>query len=131
MSGPDWNSSAIFLTYDDIGGFYDHEPPPFNFDSLGLGLRVPALIISPYAKKGLVDHQVCSTDCYLKFIEDAFLDGERMSQAGRPDPRPDYRDAQPAYGDLSDDFDFIQPPQAAAILSTHPMTMLHDEPSRR
>ena len=128
MSGPDWKNSAIFLTYDDIGGFYDHEPPPFNFDSLGLGIRVPAMIISPYAKAGYIDAQVCSTDCYLKFIEDVFLKSERMSQAGRPDPRPDYRDAESAYGDLANDFDFTKEPRAPLILSTHPMTMLRPDP---
>ncbi len=133
MSGPDWDSTAIFITYDDIGGFYDHEPPPFAFDTLGLGIRVPAMIISPYAKKGYIDHQICSTDCYLKFIEDVFLNGERMSQAGRPDPRPDYRDAQPGYGDLANDFNFDKPPRGPLLLSTHPMTMLQpdDTPAPR
>ena len=84
MSGAGWNSTAIFIVWDDMGGFYDHVPPPFNFDVLGLGIRTPALIISPWSKTNYVDHQLCSTDCYLKFIEDTFLGGERMSQAGRP-----------------------------------------------
>jgi len=127
MNGPDWESSAIFITYDDMGGFYDHQVPPFDFDSLGLGIRVPAMIVSPYAKKGYVDHQACSTDCYLKFIEDVFLKGERMSESGRPDPRPDYRDAQPAYGTLAADFDFSKAPRPPLVLSTHPMTLLRSE----
>jgi phospholipase C len=126
--GPDWDSCAIFVVYDDIGGFYDHEPPPFNFDELGLGIRVPAWIVSPYAKKNYIDHQVCSTDCYLKFIEDVFLDGERMSQAGRPDPRPDYRDEETSYGDLANDFYFTQNPRPPLILDEHPMTMLRERP---
>jgi hypothetical protein len=86
---------------------------------------VPAWLVSPYAKKNYIDHQICSTDCYLKFIEDVFLDGERMSEAGRPDPRPDYRDEEPAYGDLANDFYFTQPPRPPLMLDEHPMTLLH------
>ena len=125
MQGPDWSSSAIFVSWDDIDGFYDHEPPPFQFDKLGLGIRVPAFMVSPYALTGYIDHQVCSTDCYLKLIEDTFLNGERMDQSGRPDPRPDYRDSQPAYGDLLNDFNFNQAPRRPLILSKHPMSLLH------
>ena len=124
MQGPDWSSSAIFVIWDDADGFYDHEPPPFNFDKLGLGIRVPAFMISPFARPGLIDHQVCSSDCFLKLIEDVFLKGERLSQSGRPDPRPDYRDEEPQYGNLLDDFDFNAPPRPPLVLSTHPMTML-------
>ncbi len=114
-----------------MGGFYDHEPPPFKIDSEGLGIRVPALLISPYAIPGTIDHQICSTDCYIKFIEDVFLGGERMNQAGRPDPRPDYRDTYAGYGDLANDFNFNQSPRPPLILSTHPMTTLNDgEPQR-
>ncbi|HXW76555.1 MAG TPA: alkaline phosphatase family protein, partial [Candidatus Eremiobacteraceae bacterium] len=57
MRGPDWNSTAIFLAWDDWGGFYDHVPPP-TIDQNGYGLRVPGIVISPYAKRGYVDHQV-------------------------------------------------------------------------
>ena len=124
MQGPDWSSSAIFVTWDDADGFYDHEPPPFQFDKIGLGIRVPAFMVSPYAIPGYIDHQVCSTDCYLKLIEDTFLNGERMDQSGRPDPRPDYRDSQPAYGSLLNDFNFNQAPRRPLILSTHPMSLL-------
>ncbi len=132
MSGPDWNSSAIFVTYDDDGGFYDHEPPPYSFDSQGLGIRVPAWIVSPYAIPGYIDHQICSTDCYLKFIEDVFLNGERMSQSGRPDPRPDYRDAESQYGDLANDFNFNQTPRPPLLLPLHPMSLLrYDTPEQQ
>jgi phospholipase C len=55
MNSPDWNSTAIFLTWDDWGGFYDHVRPPV-VDANGYGLRVPALVISPYAKHGYIDH---------------------------------------------------------------------------
>ena len=74
MRGPDWKSTAIFLAWDDWGGFYDHVKPPV-VDRNGYGLRVPALVISPYARQGYVDHQVLSSDAYLKFIEDDFLHG--------------------------------------------------------
>ncbi len=126
-SGPDWNSSAIFIEWDDPAGFYDHEPPPFNFDELGLGIRLPALMISPYAKQGYIDHQICSTDCYIKFIEDVFLNGERMAQSGRPDPRPDYRDEEPQYGDLVNEFNFDRQPRPPQLLSLHPMTLLRED----
>lgn len=69
MAGPDWSSTAIFLAWDDWGGFYDHVAPP-NVDQNGYGLRVPALVISPYAKSGYIDHQALSFDVYLKFIEE-------------------------------------------------------------
>ena len=85
MRSPDWKSSAIFLTWDDWGGFYDHVRPP-QVDANGYGLRVPALLISPYARRGLVDHQTLSFDAYLKFIEDDFLGGPgstRRRTAGR------------------------------------------------
>ncbi|HEX6709139.1 MAG TPA: alkaline phosphatase family protein, partial [Rubrobacter sp.] len=72
MKSPDWNSTAIFLAWDDWGGFFDHVVPP-RVDRNGYGMRVPGLLISPYAKKGYVDHQTLSFDAYLKFIEDRFL----------------------------------------------------------
>jgi phospholipase C len=127
MQGPaaQWNSTAIFIVWDDIGGFYDHQPPGFNFDSLGLGMRVSSLIVSPLAKRGVIDHRLCSTDCYLTLIENTFLNGERISQAGRPDPRAVYRDQQTAYGDLRDDFDLAAKPRRPMVLRAHPMTLLH------
>src|SRR5207248_10265146 len=76
--------------HDALPIFYDHVVPP-HVDRNGYGLRVPALVISPYAKRGFVDHQVLSFDAYAKFIEDDFLGGARLDPAtdGRPDPRPD------------------------------------------
>jgi phospholipase C len=120
MRSPDWPSTAIFLSWDDWGGFYDHVVPP-QVDQNGYGLRVPGLVISPYARAGFIDHQTLSHDAYLKFIEDDFLGGERVNPAtdGRPDPRPDVREANPALGDLSADFDFSQPPAPPFILPTH------------
>ncbi len=121
MQGPDWNSSAIFLSWDDWGGFYDHVVPP-RVDHNGYGLRVPGLVISPYAKKGYIDHQTLSFDAYLKLIEDDFLGSQRLDPAtdGRPDPRPDVREDARQLGNLIQDFDFTQPPRAPLILSQNP-----------
>jgi phospholipase C len=125
MTGPDWDSTAIFLTWDDWGGFYDHVAPP-SVDVNGYGLRVPGITISPYAKKGYLDHQTLSFDAYDKFIEDDFLGGQRLDPAtdGRPDPRPDVRENAPVLGDLTAEFDFNQPPRPPTPLPIHPTTTL-------
>jgi phospholipase C len=121
MRGPDWNSTAIFLAWDDWGGFYDHVKPPV-VDGEGYGLRVPALVISPYAKTGYIDHQVLSFDAYLKFIEDDFLHGARLNPKtdGRPDSRPDVRENEKILGNLANDFDFAQKPRPPVLLPLHP-----------
>ncbi len=121
MKGPDWDSTAIFLAWDDWGGFYDHVVPP-DVDSDGYGLRVPSLVISPYARSGSIDHQVLSFDAYNKFIEDDFLNGARLDPKtdGRPDPRPDVREDAAVLGNLYADFDFSQPPRQPVLLPTHP-----------
>jgi phospholipase C len=117
MRGPNWSSTAIFLAWDDWGGFYDNVVPP-KVDALGYGLRVPALVISPYAKRGYVDHQTLSFDAYLKFIEDDFLGGTRLDPRtdGRPDPRPTVRENVRVLGNLLSDFDFSKPPRKPLIL---------------
>jgi phospholipase C len=116
-----WSSTAIFLVWDDWGGFYDHVVPP-SIDSTAYGLRVPALVISPYARRGYIDHQVLSFDAYLKFIEDDFLGGARLDPRtdSRPDPRPYVREDIPILGDLADDFDFWQQPRPPLLLDPHP-----------
>ena len=121
MRGPDWKSTAIFLTWDDWGGFYDHLAPPV-VDRNGYGLRVPALVISPYARKGYIDHQVLSFDAFNKFIEDDFLNGARLNPItdGRPDPRPDVRESASILGNLVADFNFRQRPRRPVLLSLHP-----------
>ncbi len=121
MQSPDWNSTAIFLSWDDWGGFYDHVAPPV-VDQNGYGLRVPGIVVSPYARSGIVDHQILSHDAYNKFIEDDFLGGARLNPKtdGRPDPRPDVRESNPILGDLSADFNFNQTPQPPLILPVHP-----------
>ncbi|MCL5005571.1 MAG: alkaline phosphatase family protein [Acidobacteria bacterium] len=129
MRSPDWKSTAIFITWDDWGGFYDHVPPP-RVDSLGYGIRVPGLVISPYAKRGYIDHQTLSYDAYLRFIEDVFLHGQRLNPRtdGRPDPRPDVREDSPMLGNLVKDFDFSQPPRPPLLLPVHPKTTLVENP---
>ncbi|HEX4492657.1 MAG TPA: alkaline phosphatase family protein [Acidimicrobiia bacterium] len=119
---PDWDSSAIFLTWDEWGGFYDHVNPP-TIDGNGLGIRVPSILISPYAKQGYIDHGVHSFDSYQKFIEDVFLDGQRLDPTtdGRPDPRPVVRENAPQLSDFTNDFDFTQAPRAPEIIgNTNP-----------
>jgi phospholipase C len=129
MRGPDWKSSAIFVTWDDWGGFYDHVQPP-RVDGQGYGFRVPALVISPYARTGYIDHQILSSDAYLKFIEDDFLGGARLDPAtdGRPDPRPVVRENVPILGNLYTDFDFTQPPRPPMTLKPCPATTLIPTP---
>jgi phospholipase C len=125
MKSPDWSSTAIFLAWDDWGGFYDHVPPP-TVDRNGYGLRVPGIVISPYARRGYVDHQTLSFDAYVKFIEDDFLGGQRLDPKtdGRPDPRPTVREDVSILGDVANDFDFSQSPRSPIVLPVHPRTTL-------
>jgi phospholipase C len=127
MKSPDWDSTAIFLQWDDWGGFYDNVVPP-PVDQNGYGLRVPAMVISPYAKQGYIDHQTLSSDAYLKFIEDDFLGGSRLNPKtdGRPDPRPDVRENEKILGNMTNDFNFNQTPRSPVLLPTNPPT---DSPS--
>ena len=119
MSSPDWDSTAVFVAWDDWGGFYDHVVPP-KVDINGYGLRVPGLVISPWAKQGWVDHQVLSFDAYTKLIEDLFLGGARIDPKtdGRPDPRPDVRENASQLGDLLASFDFDGAPRPPVVLPT-------------
>jgi hypothetical protein len=71
MQGPDWASTAVFLTWDDFGGFYDHVPVP-SVDIYGFGPRVPMLIISPYAIPGHISHTQYEFSSVLKFAEETF-----------------------------------------------------------
>jgi len=103
MQGPEWSSSAIFLAWDDWGGFYDHVVPP-GVDQFGLGPRVPMIIISPYAKAGNISHTQYEFSSVLKFVE------ERFSL-----PALTARDANA--NDTSDSFDFSQTPLPPLVLT--------------
>ena len=102
MQGPDWNSTVVFVTWDDFGGFYDHVAPP-QLDQFGLGPRVPLLIISPYAKQGYVSHNLSDHTSVLRFVETRY--GLRALTS---------RDA--VASDLMDNFDFDGPPGPPVIL---------------
>jgi phospholipase C len=104
MQGPDWGSTAIFLTWDDFGGFYDHVPPP-GVDQIGLGPRVPLLIISPYAKRGLISHTQYEFASFLALLETRF----KLAPLTARDQ---------GANNMTDSFDFSQPPQAAFPLTT-------------
>jgi phospholipase C len=94
MQGPDWATTAIFVTWDDFGGFYDHVPPP-KADAYGLGPRVPMLVISPYAKKGHVTHVQLEFSSVVKQVEEWF----NLPSLGNRDAKAN---------DFSDAFNFLQ-----------------------
>lgn len=102
MQCPEWNTSAIFIGWDDWGGFYDHVPPP-KVDKFGYGLRVPGLVISPYAKQSHIDHKTYSFDSWLKMIEERF-------------GVPSLTDREKIVADMIDAFDFTQKPRPPVIL---------------
>ena len=79
-------------------------------------------MISPYARQGYIDHQVLSSDAYLKFIENDFLHGQRLDPHtdGRPDSRPNVRENVKILGNLARDFDFTQKPRPPLLLPLHP-----------
>ena len=66
-----WPSTVVFITWDDFGGWYDHVPPP-EIDSVGLGFRVPLLVVSPFAKPGYILHDQADFVSVVKFIEERF-----------------------------------------------------------
>jgi phospholipase C len=105
MNSSYWSSTAIFVTWDDWGGFYDHVAPPV-LDSQGLGPRVPLIVISPYAKHNYISHQLGEFSSFVKFIEWNW----GLPNLGQ-------RDALSQVSNLSDYFDFTQTPQSPLILS--------------
>ena len=70
-ASPLWNSTAIIVTYDENGGFWDHVAPPKG-DRWGPGSRIPAIVVSPYARRGFVDHTYYDTTSILKLITRRF-----------------------------------------------------------
>jgi hypothetical protein len=103
MRSPDWSSTAIFLTWDDFGGFYDHVQPP-KVDGIGLGPRVPLIVISPYAKPGYISHAQGEFASFDKFIEENF----GLPSLGQ-------RDSLASTSDLMDFFNFAQTPDKKLI----------------
>ncbi len=101
QQSPNWESSAIFVSWDDWGGYYDHVPPP-KVDIYGYGLRVPSFVVSPYAKQGYIDKKVYSFDSWLKTIE------QRWGIASMTK-----RDQNAL--DMMDCFDFTQLPRSPVI----------------
>ena len=98
-----WADTAIIVTWDDWGGWYDHQPPPLIRDSYEYGFRVPIIVISPYAKAAYVSHQVNDFGSILKFIEETF-------SLPQIDPSVGYADSYATTSDLSDFFNFSQTP---------------------
>lgn len=103
LSGPEGSSTLVLVTWDEWGGFYDHVIPPV-VDTGGYGFRTPLLIIGSMVKSGHIDHQLLTSDSYLKLIEDLFLGSARLdANDGRPDSRPDVREIAPGLGDIRND----------------------------
>ncbi len=102
MGSPYWTSSLIIVTWDDWGGWYDHVPPP-QVDPLGLGFRVPTLVISPYAKRGYVSHRQTEHASVVRTIETLF----GLRSLTERDRRAN---------DLLDALDATQPPRAPLTL---------------
>jgi phospholipase C len=112
-----WNSTAIFVTWDDWGGWYDHVLPP-KIDEMGPGFRVPLLIISPWARHGYVSHRFHEASGFIKFIEYDF----DLGTLGARDAGADY---------FTDCFDFSAQPSSydAVPVKTSVDALLHEEPS--
>ncbi|HLY18286.1 MAG TPA: alkaline phosphatase family protein [Bryobacteraceae bacterium] len=102
MQGPQWGSTAILLTWDDFGGYYDHVPPPAIY-TYGLGMRVPLIIISPFAKPANISHTLYSFESLLSFAENIFGLAPLLS-------------TDTLANNLADSFDFTQNPLPPLIL---------------
>jgi phospholipase C len=100
-----WADTAVLITWDDWGGWYDHVPPP-QVDSMGLGFRVPLLVVSPYARHGYISHQQHEFGSFLKFLEVRFS----LPSLSTRDINSD---------DLLDCFDFSQALQAYQQIQTN------------
>jgi phospholipase C len=99
-----WNSTAIIITWDDWGGFYDHVPPPFVDAQGGLGFRVPLLVVSPYAKAGYVSHTQYEFGSIIRFVEDNW----GLGRLGTTDTRA---------ANILDCFNFKQQPRPFGTIS--------------
>ena len=114
---PFWDSTAIFINWDDWGGWYDHVDPQ-SIDNMGPGFRIPLIVVSPYAKRGYVSHQVFETASLVTFMEKNFA----LPNLGA-------RDA--TANDLSDCFDYSQHPAPYFAIHTKVTVekLLREEPS--
>lgn len=129
-----WQRSALFFTYDEGGGYVDHVAPP-QVDAYGLGLRVPMLVISPWARRGYVSGQAYEHSSVLKFIERRFnlptlasinhqfddstpADGNDAAYNGTGPAAPP-RDGLQFLGDFYEAFDFSQDPHYSPTLPTN------------
>ncbi len=111
-----WDSTVIFVQWDDWGGLYDHVPPPYKgYDSVGF--RVPLLVISPYAKQNYVSHVQYETASVLRFAEDLY----GLGQLAAADKR--------ANSPASDCLDFTQQPRAFGEIRAPlpPKFFMHDD----
>jgi phospholipase C len=102
---PYWNSTTIFISWDDWGGFYDHVPPP-QTDDMGLGFRVPVIVVGPYAKRGYVSHVTHEASGFLRYMEEVF----NLPTLGTRDTNAD---------DFRDCFDYTQTPAPFVPLHTN------------
>jgi len=117
MQSDSWENSAFFLTYDDWGGWYDHVPPP-QVDDRGYGFRVPALLVSPCARMGHIDHTLLGHTSILKCIEENW-----------DIPSLATRDANA--NNITSAFDFSMTPRPAMLVSdTREMPEPRIEPRR-
>ena len=103
MASSSWKDSAFLYSYDDWGGWYDHVRPP-KVDASGYGFRVPALLVSPYARRGLVDHTQLDQTAGIRFIEDNW----GLAPLG---------DRDAAARTFTGAFDFSSPPRGPSLLS--------------
>jgi phospholipase C len=103
---PYWNSTTIFIAWDDWGGFYDHVPPP-QTDDMGLGFRVPVIVVGPYAKRNYVSHTTHEASGFLRYMEEVF----NLPTLGTRDATAD---------DFRDCFDYTQTPTPnTPLMTTH------------
>jgi phospholipase C len=99
-----WNSTAIFITWDDWGGWYDHVLPP-TVDAMGPGFRVPVLVVSPYAKQAYISHQEHEASGFIAFIEHNW----GLGNLGARDATAD---------DFADCFDYTQKARPFILITT-------------
>ena len=114
MKSPDWPHTAIFLCWDDWGGFYDHVPPP-TLDAYGYGMRVPSLIISPYARQGYIDKKTHSFVAWLHLLEERYQIAPMMARDENED-------------DMIECFDFTQKPRPPVMLAATPEGSPYPQP---